>query len=94
MCLDELSVADFFVLFLLSFDDSHLFFLKDFHASLLKSAFTKDVEHGLNFGIEIEQLWITIVNLSRLAAVCRWHARVEQWYRRPVKIEFCEDTLL
>jgi len=52
--LDELSVAHFFVPFLLVLHDSELCLFKHLHAGLLKRFEAKDIKHGLDLGIEVE----------------------------------------
>jgi len=60
---------------------------------LLEGTLAQDIEHRLDFLVEIEQLWISIIDLGALAAVLGRHARLEKWHWRPVQVELGEDAL-
>jgi len=94
LCFDQFSVSNLFILFLLLFHNSVLFFFKNLHSGLIKGFFTKNIKHRFNFSIKIEQCHVTFVNLCGFAAVFWRHAWLEQRYWRSVKIELCCDTNL
>ena len=85
--LDQLSVADLLVLFLLVLHDRQFGLFKHLHARLLQRLQAEDVEHGLNLSIEVEQLPVIVENLRLLAVLLRGHLRLEKRHRRSVQIK-------
>jgi hypothetical protein len=66
---DKFGVDNLFVFFHLALHNFELGFFKNLHSSLLKSLAAKNIEHWLNLFIKVEQLVVTLENLSGLAAI-------------------------
>ena len=54
LSLDQLSVAHFFVFFLLELHNGELGLFKNFHAGLLERLKAQDIKHGLNFFVKVK----------------------------------------
>lgn len=91
---NELSIDTLFIFFLLTFDSIDFVLLLDLHLGLFKGLGAKNVEHRFNFGVEIKQIWVTLLNLSFFAVTRFGHFRMEHGYWRPVHIELSGVTSL
>jgi hypothetical protein len=89
---DEFSVHNFIILFLLGFYNVELSLFKNLHTGLFKSLVDQNIQHRLNFRIEIKQFFIALNNLSGFAVLLCWHPWLEEWYRRSIEVEFSGDT--
>jgi hypothetical protein len=90
--LDQLGIPDLFIFLLLILHNSQLFILQDKHASLFKGLPHEDIEHGLDLGIEVEEIRVLIVDLGVLAVFLEGHTWLEERDWGTVQIEFCCDT--
>ena len=89
---NQLGVPHLFVLFLLVLHDGEFGLFEDLHARLLQRLQAEHVEHGLDLGIEIEQLSIVIEDLGLFAVLLCRHLWLEQRYGRSVKVELCGNA--
>ena len=90
---DKFGIPDLFVLLLLILHDPQFLIFQDKHACLLQSFPHKDIEHGLNFCIEIKEIWVLVKDLGVLAVFFEGHAWLEEGDRRAIEIEFGSYTL-
>lgn len=90
--LDQLCVSNLLVLLRLLLNYGELVFFKNFHARLVKSLLDKNIEHGLNFLVEIKKFVIAIVDLGRFTVFLGGHTRLEKWDWGSVEVELCGDT--
>lgn len=92
--LNQLSIANFLVLFLLVLHDGKLGLFKYFHAGLLERFEAEDIEHGLNLSIEIEKLPVVVEDLRLLAIFLGRHLRLEERHRGSVQVKLSGNANL
>ena len=92
LSLDKFGVPDLLVLLLLVLHDPQFLIFQDEHACLLQSLPHEDIEHGLNFRVEIKEVGVLIKDLGVLAVFFERHAWLEEGDRRTIEIEFGSDA--
>ena len=91
---NKFGIHNLLVFLLLTLNNGLFSLLKHLHSSLLQCLLAQDVKHWLDLLIEVEELFVSLIDLSRLAALLLGHFRLEKWYWRPIKIEFSCNSLL
>jgi len=77
LCFNQFGISDLLIFFLLGLDNGELVLLKHLHSGLFESAFTENVKHRLHLLVEVEEFWITVMDLGGLAVLLGGHARLE-----------------